>query len=160
MFGPRNILSQLGSNPESLAQEASALTSVLPRSSMLVIGNLSSYLICAEWTLLHYLFGPVYYQYKECLVSLYYKHFFIAIPVLNANSVDPDKIPHSEASDLGLHCQRPFYWRLGINGLKLFFVIFIYSFRSPCDMFFVVVFFCNIYVGTENSHNLHIPSVP
>ena len=26
------------------------------------------------------------------------------IPVLNANSVDPDQMPHSVASDLGLHC--------------------------------------------------------
>ena len=25
-------------------------------------------------------------------------------PILNANSVDPDQMPHSAASDLGLHC--------------------------------------------------------
>ena len=30
--------------------------------------------------------------------------FFIYIPVLNANSVDPDQTPRSAASDLGLHC--------------------------------------------------------
>ena len=29
---------------------------------------------------------------------------FIAIPVSNANSVDPDQTPRSVASDLGLHC--------------------------------------------------------
>ena len=26
------------------------------------------------------------------------------MPVVNANSVDPDQMPHSVASDLGLHC--------------------------------------------------------
>ena len=30
--------------------------------------------------------------------------FIIVIPVLNANSVDPDQTPRSVASDLGLHC--------------------------------------------------------
>ena len=29
---------------------------------------------------------------------------FIEIPVFNANIVDPDQMPHSAASDLGLHC--------------------------------------------------------
>ena len=29
---------------------------------------------------------------------------FIEIPVLNANSVDPDQTPRYAASDLGLHC--------------------------------------------------------
>ena len=29
---------------------------------------------------------------------------FIEIPVFNANNVDPDQTPRSEASDLGLHC--------------------------------------------------------
>ena len=29
---------------------------------------------------------------------------FIEIPVFNAQSVDPDLMPHSVASDLGLHC--------------------------------------------------------
>ena len=37
-------------------------------------------------------------------IAGYYYHYFIEIPVLNANSVDPDQIPHSAASDLGLHC--------------------------------------------------------
>ena len=39
------------------------------------------------------------------------------IPVFNANSVDPDQAPSSVASDLGLHCQCPFYGMLGLNGL-------------------------------------------
>ena len=30
--------------------------------------------------------------------------WFTEIPVLNANSVDPDYTPRSAASDLGLHC--------------------------------------------------------
>ena len=30
--------------------------------------------------------------------------FILEIPVLNVNSVDPDQMPHSVASDLGLHC--------------------------------------------------------
>ena len=29
---------------------------------------------------------------------------FIEMPVVNANSVDPDQTPRSAASDLGLHC--------------------------------------------------------
>ena len=29
---------------------------------------------------------------------------FIEIQVFNANSVNPDQMPHSVASDLGLHC--------------------------------------------------------
>ena len=29
---------------------------------------------------------------------------FIEIPVVNANSVDPDQTPQNAASDLGLHC--------------------------------------------------------
>ena len=29
---------------------------------------------------------------------------FIEMPVVNANSVDPDQTPRSVASDLGLHC--------------------------------------------------------
>ena len=43
--------------------------------------------------------------------------------VFNANSVDPDQMPHSAVSDLGLIwvytvCHCPFYGILGINGLK------------------------------------------
>ena len=35
--------------------------------------------------------------------------YFIDIPVLNANSVDPDQTPRSAASDLGLHCKKYIY---------------------------------------------------
>ena len=42
-------------------------------------------------------------NYKGCLVS-FLSQCFIYIPVLNANSVDPDQTPHSVASDLGLQC--------------------------------------------------------
>ena len=38
-----------------------------------------------------------------CLVSFYY-YCFIEFPVFNANSVDPDQMPHSVASDLDLYC--------------------------------------------------------
>ena len=30
--------------------------------------------------------------------------YFIENPAFNVNSVDPDQMPHSAASDLGLHC--------------------------------------------------------
>ena len=30
--------------------------------------------------------------------------YFIEIPVLIANNVEPDQMPHSAASDQGLHC--------------------------------------------------------
>ena len=30
--------------------------------------------------------------------------FFLEIPFLNANSVDPDQTPQNAASDQGLHC--------------------------------------------------------
>ena len=36
----------------------------------------------------------------QCLLLL----CFIEIPVLNANSVDPDQTAHSAASDLSPHC--------------------------------------------------------
>ena len=40
----------------------------------------------------------------------------MAIPEVNANSVDPDQMPHCATSNL--HClQCPFYEMLGINGL-------------------------------------------
>ena len=29
---------------------------------------------------------------------------FVEIPILNANSIDPDQMPHSAMSDPGLHC--------------------------------------------------------
>ena len=54
--------------------------------------------------------GLFYYNYLDrsifnsrvsgLFLSLLY---FIEIPVFNANSADPDQMPHSTASDLGLH---------------------------------------------------------
>ena len=38
--------------------------------------------------------------------------------VFNANSADPDQMPHSAVSDLGLLWHCPFNGILGINGLK------------------------------------------
>ena len=43
------------------------------------------------------------------------------IPVLNANSADPDQTPRSAASDLGLHClQRSHLWDARLKWVKLF----------------------------------------
>ena len=39
-----------------------------------------------------------------CLVSFYYYYVFTEIIVFNTNSLDPDQMPHSVASDLSLHC--------------------------------------------------------
>ena len=39
------------------------------------------------------------------------------MPVVNANSVDPDQTPHSAFSDLGIHCL------LGTNGLREIYAI-------------------------------------
>ena len=38
----------------------------------------------------------------------YYFLCFIAIPVVSANSVDPDQTLQNAASDLGLHCLHPY----------------------------------------------------
>ena len=45
-------------------------------------------------------FGRVHFLYKGSLLL----SCFVEISKLNANSVDPDQISHSVASDLGLHC--------------------------------------------------------
>ena len=46
--------------------------------------------------------------------------FIREIPILNANSTNSDQMLCSAASDLGLHCQSPFYGSFNsrINGLK------------------------------------------
>ena len=56
------------------------------------------------------------------MVSCFYSYLvFIEIPVLNANSVEPDQTPQSAASDLGLDCCKfPFYGTLGLNELVAF----------------------------------------
>ena len=51
------------------------------------------------------------FQIAGCLVSFYYY-----IPVLYASGVDPDQMPHSAASDLGLHCLPIIL--LGVSNLK------------------------------------------
>ena len=67
--------------------------------------------------LFYLLFGQVHYLYKGCLV------FIIIIFCrnslnFNANSVDPNQMPHSAASDLVYTvCQCPFYGMLGLYGL-------------------------------------------
>ena len=44
--------------------------------------------------------------------------FYRNIPVLYANSADPDQMPHSAASDLGLHClPMSLLWDARLNGL-------------------------------------------
>ena len=44
---------------------------------------------------------------------------FVAIPKLNANSVDPDQTPRSAGlSWVFTACQCPFCWTLGLNGLR------------------------------------------
>ena len=49
-------------------------------------------------------FGQVLFKKKGCLVGFIINMFFLEIPVLNANSVDPVQMSCSAASDLGLHC--------------------------------------------------------
>ena len=43
-------------------------------------------------------------QCKGCLARFLFLSHFEEISELNVNSVDPDQIPRSAASDLGLHC--------------------------------------------------------
>ena len=50
------------------------------------------------------MFRQVHFIYKECLVGFLILQCFIAIPVVNANSVDPDQTPQSAASDLSVNC--------------------------------------------------------
>ena len=61
------------------------------------------------------------------MVSFYYYYTvcFKEISVFNANSVDPDQMPHSAASDLCLHCLSiALLWvfiTLDNRGIPLFF---------------------------------------
>ena len=41
---------------------------------------------------------------RKCVWLVLLLPCFIKIPIFNANSVDPDQMPCSVASDLGLHC--------------------------------------------------------
>ena len=56
-------------------------------------------------------FGIFYFHSSDWSISIYgmcgkflLLPCFIEIPVFNAQNVDPDQMPHSVASDLGLHC--------------------------------------------------------
>ena len=53
-----------------------------------------------------------------CLVGFLLLSCLVEISELNANSVDPDQMPHS-ARLIWVYtvCQSPFYGTLGINGL-------------------------------------------
>ena len=56
-------------------------------------------------------------SFPGCLVSFYF--WFVEIYELNANSVDPDQMSRSAASDLGLHfCRYPIYGTLGLYGFR------------------------------------------
>ena len=68
---------------------------------------------------LPYGFGQVHFLYKGCLI-IYISLCFVEISELKINRIDPDQTPPSATSDLGLHCQYPFYRTLGINGLRCF----------------------------------------
>ena len=62
--------------------------------------------------------GTGSFLYKGCPVSFVLLSCFVEISGLNTNSVDPDQMPHSAASDLGYSvCQCPFYGMLGLNRL-------------------------------------------
>ena len=50
------------------------------------------------------LYGQFHFLSKGCLVCFLALPFIMEIPVFNANSADPDQMPHSAASDLDLHC--------------------------------------------------------
>ena len=52
---------------------------------------------------------------SECPVSIYY-YCLTEIPVCNSKGVDPDQMPQSAASDLGLHCLPDTL--LGVSQLK------------------------------------------
>ena len=58
------------------------------------------------------------------LFFLFFFSCFIEISELNAHSVDPDQMPCSATSDLGLHfCKCPFYGTLGLYDLRNVFVL-------------------------------------
>ena len=57
--------------------------------------------IYSKWTLLSYFTGHVHFIRGVWLVFIV--TMSVGIPVVNANSVDPDQMPPNAASDLGLH---------------------------------------------------------
>ena len=62
----------------------------------------------------------IFYIRGRCLGSFYYCYYcFVEISEFNANRADPDQMPHSAASDLGLHCLS-----VGLKGLRINKVLF------------------------------------
>ena len=55
-----------------------------------------------KWTIPSLSIGQVHLSFKGCLVYFFVLNLFFEF--LSANSVDPDQVPRSTASDLGLHC--------------------------------------------------------
>ena len=73
----------------------------------------------AKWILLS--FSGIWF-------SLYFCNFLYKIPVFNANSVNPDQIPHSVVSCLGLvSLQKSLFGRRGINLVNFQPVIWIFG---------------------------------
>ena len=67
-------------------------------------------------------FGPVYFQQQGFWLVLLLLHVcFIEIPAFNANSVDPDQMLHSAASNLGLHhlLQITLLWVSGLKWVRM-----------------------------------------
>ena len=66
-------------------------------------------LIYARWNLSFLLFGMPHFKEKGCQVIFYYLHVYSMY--LMQHSVDPDQMPQSAVSDLGLHCSlMSFLW--------------------------------------------------
>ena len=75
---------------------------------------------------------------------------FIEIPVLNANSVDPDQMPHCAASDLGLHClPMSLLWDVRLKGVKNMFYF--------CTKIFLVgiLWYCLTKAIPVSTHRIH-----
>ena len=79
-----------------------------------------------EPILLQSLFGPIRFQYKWSLVTFLLLSGFIEIPVLNANSADPDQTPRSVAPGRGLQCLLMSHlWDARLKCVKHLFSIFL-----------------------------------
>ena len=60
-----------------------------------------------------------------CFIAMFYIHSL----VLNANSVDPDQMPHYAASDLGLHfLPVSRIWDARLKWVKKYFLAFFFFF--------------------------------
>ena len=71
--------------------------------------------------------------------SVFITPCFIKMPVINANSVDPDQTPRSTTSDLGLHClPMSHLWDARHKWVK---AMLLKTIGHICFVCFVVVFF-------------------